>query len=77
MSDTYDEMDDFVARTQRSGGSSARRSDDKYHPQQDFGKFSKMGGKELDENSPEKDHNDAFCQDEDHNSGTGSLRPEP
>lgn len=77
MSDTYDKMNEFVAKTQRQGGAKIKHSDDEDHPQQDFGKFSKMGGKELDENSPEKDGSDVFCQDEDHNGGITSLRPEP
>jgi len=70
-------MDDFVARTQKSGGSSARRHDDEDHPQQDFGRFSDMGAEELDKNSPEKDHNDVWCEDENHNGGITRLRPEP
>ncbi len=37
MSDTYDAVEKFVEETQRKGGSSAKRSDDKDHPQQDMG----------------------------------------
>lgn len=63
MSDTYDEMDAFVAKTKRQGGAQTSHNSD--IPDQDMGRFADMAGEILKKNEPEHDHNDVFRQCDD------------